>query len=137
MALRRRSFFGAAAAAGSAAVFGSKTAEASSPLPAVVRTAVCVVVQLEWIDTEQDTGVVECPDGFVPVAVACDHQDVLIRLYDDQGDVMTMHAFGFRHGPIDLWRPVVGPLRLAILACDTLSVLPRPVVTIYGEIDIE
>jgi len=137
MSLRRRSFFGAAAAVGSAAL-ASRSASAANALisPPVMRTAVSVVAACHHMST-QDFGVIEAPDGFVPVAVACDDQDVLIRLYDAEGTVFEIHSFAFRYGPIDLWRPVVGELRLEVTPTDALFVLPRPVVTIYGEIDIE
>lgn len=135
MALRRRTFFGSAAAAGAAALAAS-SASAGAPAPSVVRTAVCAIVQCHSFEPT-DFGVFEWPEGFVPVAVACDDADVTIRLHDDLGDVIIMHAFAFRYGPIDLWRPVVGKLKLEVEPNDCLSVFPRAVVTLYGQIDID
>jgi hypothetical protein len=145
--MKRRSFFGVAAAASGAAILPAGAVAAILPASAgaragdvkVVRTAVTSMCALSQLAPTEFP--VEIPADFVPVAVATGNGqysgDVSIRLFDDEGDVIDVHSDAFRFGPLDLWRPVVGKLRCEVTPNDYLSVLPCTVVIIYGEIDIE
>lgn len=137
--MKRRSFFGVAAAASGAALLpASAAAAASAASPSVVRTATSEMVVLHTFAEPTQMDFEKVPEGFVPCAAVCDtHYDVLMRLFDDEGDVLELHSAAFKFGPIDFWRPVVGKLRCELTCMESPSVMPTIVVVIYGEIDID
>jgi hypothetical protein len=136
--MKRRSFFGWTAAVAGAAAIPARAGATPAPNEKVIRTAVTVQFALQNYDPHQLQ--VEMPEGFIPIALAVggNGEGCIIRVFDDGGDLIKIHSWAFAHGPIDFWRAYRGAaLHCEATVLDYLSILPSPVVTIYGEIDID
>lgn len=145
VAMDRRSFF-RSATVGAGATALSLVGSANAMTPEKIdesdllgekpprRTAVSMTVTPCSFDP-LEVDVIRMPPGFIPRAVSCSMEEVVISLLDDDdAPLFEVEAPAFRHGPLELWRDVRGKLRCRVECYTSLSVLPTVTITIYGEI---